>query len=418
MENEAQDPDTTTPFVDSVETLDRLIEEGYVPPGWRTAPHPFDACFLAASPLQTRLRRLLQLYGAHPTTDQFFASTKDYAAFAIGRNPLMYLTKHAQTLAQINTEQQGIFAHGAVHHFLDLGCSPGGFSSWTLRHNPDATGVGIAVPDNESRWKMVVEGTHLAEPRYELRYENIANLVRGFIDKGERPIVAPEHLPVDSVPMSFDFVLAGYTPMVGPITWREDALHLLSKILILLSNIQPGGHAVVMTSTKTFRWIVEVMRILRHCFAAMASSKGVQLYSQRSACFLVCRSFCATDEQVAEYTEVLRGALLRLWAAIEAGDGESDRNEGEETKGAEETTKGEENHGEKTEKVEDHGEAPPKFELRLFEELSDDEIFEAEFPYVLGLFEPAWQIQFDSVRRGFVKSLTGEGKCRMPSTKF
>lgn len=390
-------------IVDSVEALDALLDEGYTLPPITARTNLFLRKFADASPIYVRLRQLKILYGAHPATEeQFLANKRRMLSSAAGGDPLVHLRGYAKALNDINYAHRHIFGGGRVKRFLDLGCSPGGFSDWLLQHNPDAVGLGITLPDEDASWEIVVEGTRLVESRYTLRFADIISLVHGCVSKGEDPTIRLEDDSSPS-PDPFDLVICGAFPTMGRISRKDRTRLSLGQCLIMLRNLAPGGNALIVINTKTFRWIVELLAILRQCFHEVAPAKGKKLHLQRSSCYVVCTGFHGPSAQVDQFAESLRRVLVELGKMPEPKAG-SGSDGGEDESEPDEMT------------AEDKLKAAERFHLLP---LSYDALFEAEHKVTLQIFEPMWEIQTESIYWAFLRILRqGESTIEFASNVF
>jgi trans-aconitate methyltransferase len=59
-----------------------------------------------------------------------------------------------------------------IDTYLDLGCSPGGFSSWVMDQYPDAMGLGVTLPPDIGGLPMV----SFPEGDYEVNYADLTDL--------------------------------------------------------------------------------------------------------------------------------------------------------------------------------------------------------------------------------------------------
>lgn len=187
---------------------------------------------------------------------------------------------------------------------------------------------------------------------------------------------------------------------------------ILGQILMVLTNIADGGHAVVVINTKAVRWIIETVALLRRCFETVVAAKGAKLHRQRSSCYLLCTGFCASAEEREATIKQLRDAMLSLesmilnsgrarWARQRAGI------EGDGGEDCCEAAEGEDADGEETSEYSD-----PKTTFRLLN-INDDELFDSEHRFFLDTLEPIWQLQDKAIYDTFTKNLRDAGKHRI-----
>jgi hypothetical protein len=72
----------------------------------------------------------------------------------------------------INNTAGNLLGNGDIQRYLDLGCSPGGFSTWVMSKNPKAKGLGITLPVEMAGLPMV----SFPEGDYIVKYRDITKL--------------------------------------------------------------------------------------------------------------------------------------------------------------------------------------------------------------------------------------------------
>lgn len=371
----APEPDrSAAAIIESVEQLDAFLADD--PRKHVTPPRGLEQRFFDASPTLSRLRVITHFYGTLPARQR---NPAHYQKPGGAKRALAYLKTYEQAFGHISRAHGGtLFSGGRVKRFLDMGCSPGGFSNWLLEHNWAATGVGMTLPDAQAQWKMITTGTHLEGPRYDLRFADIVSVAMAAVDNDETPVIPPRHGSDGGGAAGFDLVVAGAFPSM------DEGIHLttrvqlaLGQLLVLLHNLMPGGTAVVVLTTRVHRWVVEELALLRRCFARVSTGKGRDLHQERSSCYLVCTDFCATEESIAAYSNAIRDTLR---------------------------------HVKKTQAELDAGEDDQAWrKLLTLVEISgktEEELFESERQVVLDLFEPLWQEQYEAKYTKLVQFLS------------
>ncbi|OBZ77235.1 hypothetical protein A0H81_02043 [Grifola frondosa] len=330
--------------ITSIADVDERIAQSSVP----------DAPFLS----------LKHLYQMHPLIEERFQERRDIHLQALQYSSIRHQKGFEQVFWEINREISFRFGSGRVHTFLDLGCSPGGFSNWLLKHNCDARGLGITLPDEDanSHFRSTVPSP-----------VPVARDVNPIIPIGGGGSVAEP----------FDLIIAGIFPVLeNHVPWWHRVQIALAQTLIILSNVAHGGSCVMVINTKPFLWLIEVVELLSRVFVLVTTSKGGKLHRVRSSCYLICRDFKATKEEVERYTGQIRTALLRLEslpseAAIDGPDVEA-------------TSTG-------TERWKQYG-GDPGVDAPLISDASASDLFESECRIMLDLFEPMWAAQFNAIR--------------------
>ncbi|KAI0075598.1 hypothetical protein K474DRAFT_1664032 [Panus rudis PR-1116 ss-1] len=358
----------------------------------------FERRFLLQSELHGHLLRLKYLYGHNPVVDQSYHSRREKQLDRNrGRPNAHYRIGFENIIAVISSSNDSFLQNGCVNNFLDLGCAPGGFSNWLLGENPSSNGYGITLPDDAApgRLKFTAKGTALEDTsRYTIRFDDLTTIVKQFLDDGEPPVIPPTagHGDENSTSPSYDLVIAGAFPTLeGHLPWWYRTRLALSQIYIALFNLQAGGSCIVVVNTKPFRWIVEVIGILRSSFETVKAAKG-PLHKERSSCYLVCRNYHATEEQKSRYITYFSAALTQLQSIAERSAASTILHEGN----AEEDVVDGLDIPETWE-----GRREPGVELPSLSGRSDDEIFEEEGEFVLDLFQPQWKDQYDEIYKRF-----------------
>ncbi|KAI0795026.1 hypothetical protein C8Q75DRAFT_522830 [Abortiporus biennis] len=346
----------------SISEIDAALE-GPIPPSLIAKLTPFDRRFLDHSDIFKKLLHLKRLYSKNPDVEARFERNR--ASFT-GDGDLTvcyHRVLFEEVFAEINEKHNGIFGNGRVKYFLDLGCSPGGFSNWILGANMNAHGIGITLPDPEAPFALAVDDSHLVDQsRYHVRGVDLNSIVREAMDQGRDPVV-----PLDSADLndtrSYDLVIAGAFPTrQGDKLWWERLVLVFSQLSIALSNLSPGGNLVFIIKTKVHRWLTEVIRLLRLSFTTLSAQKGQKLHAIRSSCYLICQDFIATQADIFAYNQSLHNALAKM-----TGDTVSSK------------------------------------PLHLFPEISDEELFMEEQEFVLPILEAVWMHQYNAMHFDLVR---------------
>ncbi|OCH88070.1 hypothetical protein OBBRIDRAFT_735136 [Obba rivulosa] len=380
------------PPIKTIADVDAFIEKGPVPTHATVSLNPLELRFLERSRIQGKLLYLKCLFREHPAVEQHFTAIREcqlHAAPSAGR---VHLRSYEHAFGELDRTCGGCFGGGKIRTFLDLGCSPGGFSSWILKHNRSATGVGITLPDADAKWAMPDDMISMPD-RYRVQFDDLNNLTMCAITEGREPLIDQTN-QASSAPThgGFDLVIAGAFPTLsGRISWFVRARLFFSQLLIVLSNLAQGGSCVVCINAKPFLWIVDAIGMLRRYFTDIGASKAGKLHSVRTSCYLVCRNFGASEEELQLCTSWLHDVLRRL-------DGMSETPADAPDTGSPHTEEDD------RQDEEQDGESP-EGSLPLFGGASMSEIFDMQHRFVLDLFEPIWALQYNSIRDRFAQVL-------------
>lgn len=278
-----------------------------------------------------------------------------------------------------------------MNRFLDLGCSPGGFSSWLIRHNYNARGLGITLPDEDAKFPMIFPDSDPDRTRYQIIHKDLISLALESVSTAQNPL-APVREEQDNKP--YDLVIGGAFPTLeGQIPWWLRVQLVLAQILILFSNIRQGGDFILVINTKPFLWVVEVIGILRRSFHKVEAMKGRRLHAVRTSCYIVCTGFCASDAEVETYQQRLRESLTHLETLLHAAR-TNDANSPQVLVTM---------CGRSGIALMPHGN--PEEDILSLLGTSMDEVFDTEHQFILALFEPLWRTQYDAIYTDFANEL-------------
>ncbi|PCH37044.1 hypothetical protein WOLCODRAFT_92246 [Wolfiporia cocos MD-104 SS10] len=339
--------------------------------------NPFERRFWDSSLPHRHLLHIKDLYRTHPAVDRQFKQRRDLHLDALqSQTPsIVHLRAFEKAFSEINRAYGGCFGGGQIKRFLDLGCSPGGFSTWLMKSNGGAHGVGITLPEEDAGFPLSIDPTLCASAGYQVQYRDIIQMVRESVTVDGNPTILPrDDSPNSDEPTAFDLVVAGaFRTLQGHTRWWYRMQLSFSQLLIVLSNTAQGGSCVFALSTKPFLWIVDTIGVMRQCFESVTAHKGGKLHAVRTFRYLVCRGFHASAEELALITGRIRVAMKFLEDVAES----------------------------------DAQRWSPE-DVPLLSGQSASEIFEAQHQFVLELLEPLWEAQFQAIRASFANILASE----------
>ncbi|KAG9081921.1 hypothetical protein FRC07_014373 [Ceratobasidium sp. 392] len=182
--------------------------------------------------------------------------------------------------------------------FLDIGCCPGGYSTYVMRMCPQATGMGISLPVEEGGHGIAIPTDML--PR---------------IDLVMKDLMAYD-LPANQLPFephTFDFVICdGHYLRLNPDNMRRPwnwTRLLVSQTLLGLRAVTLGGTMFIKLShverPLTARILLALCRISNH----VRTVKSKVLHASRGSFYVLAQGIRTTSQ---EYKELVSG-LERLW---------------------------------------------------------------------------------------------------------
>ncbi|KAH8103334.1 hypothetical protein BXZ70DRAFT_985344 [Cristinia sonorae] len=330
----------------------------------------------ARSPIFARLLDAKNTYRAHPAVEERFQYSRARQHATIDAPNYGFRVDFENVINFINGENGGFLQGNRVARFLDLGCAPGGFSNWILDTNLDARGVGVNLPDDEAKIKLDDTACHLRGPRYQVILEDVIRWAKSCVAEGTNPTLRLARITavsgVDPINGSFDLVLGGAFPtMQAFFPWWHRTQLSFSQVFIAFSCLREGGSFILVTSSKPYRSLIELLALLRLSFATVTACKGPS-HKTRSSSYLVCRGFHSQGRRTA--INSLRSALMKL-DNFSRLPPENDNEGGY------------------------HNERSQSF---LFS-CSDEELLRNEQEFFLKIFEPQWKAQLEAIENDLRK---------------
>jgi hypothetical protein len=159
----------------------------------------------------------------------------------------------------------------------------------------------------------------------------------------------------------------------------------LAQLFAILSNLRPGGLAVIVANIKPFLWLIEIFRVLRQVFDCVEAAKGDKLHAVRSSAYFVCTGFLSPMSSGDVDMPKLRGQVMKGLEYVGTID-EGTNGHDATAKEREELERPPLSHG-----VEWYSEPV------IFAPEGPDALFDSEHRFVLDLMEPLWEAQIDAM---------------------
>ncbi|KAI0799781.1 hypothetical protein BC629DRAFT_1498771 [Irpex lacteus] len=176
------------------------------------------------------------------------------------------------------------------YRFLDLGCCPGGFTSYILSFNPDAQGMGISLPIRQGGYEYTLE--KWLRPRMKVTWADLsyyklhpsANELRG-------QILAPfphEHEYFDLVIVEGNFAHATYrSPRLAPPEPWDNHRWWISQIIIALTTVKNGGTIVMKLSHIEWTNTAQTLYLLDVLSANLMTYKPQSAHARRGTFYAI-----------------------------------------------------------------------------------------------------------------------------------
>ncbi|KAH9912465.1 uncharacterized protein B0H18DRAFT_1157309 [Fomitopsis serialis] len=197
-----------------------------------------------------------------------------------------------RAFGEINTGSDNAFGEDRVQSFLDLGCAPGGSSTWILQNNRNARGIGITLSPDAGGLRLQLDSPFLEQ--LQVRYEDLCKIASG----GE----AIEDTPATG----FDLVVAHAAIMFrDDVRWTQSIALTYAQLLIAFQHIAQDGSLVISLRSRPLNWVVDIVRALDEAFTSV-HAVNTMYQGRRPFVNVVCRGFRAGTDERNEYIRRLR----------------------------------------------------------------------------------------------------------------
>ncbi|KAI0628182.1 hypothetical protein C8Q77DRAFT_1068440 [Trametes polyzona] len=185
--------------------------------------------------------------------NEHFTTRRNKAAYRPGDKNNWYWYKEMRSvMGELDRAIQFIPTFGEFE-FLDVGCSPGGFSAGVLEKNDRASGVGISLPPSQGGYESALERRFFG--RYKLIEQDIVlyDLHKTLLEEAENPF--PNDLRARFRLVILDghalpsYALEGGTPRelkIAQATFRDSLL--IAQVIISLLAVRHGGTVTIRLS--------------------------------------------------------------------------------------------------------------------------------------------------------------------------
>ncbi|KAH9925736.1 uncharacterized protein B0H18DRAFT_1119241 [Fomitopsis serialis] len=331
----------------------------------------FELPFFNASPALRRLLVLKELYRLHDTVDRTYTElARLNRSRTATPSDLEDFKKAFQEIVKITTNRYPAFrlVLDQARHFLDLGCAPGGFATWLLQ-NTLMHGVGITLPPSASIPGISVQGSlQSLAPRFSVYEEDVCSIARGQSTSINWDTT--EHIP----PAGFDLVIANAAIMLAegavPRTKKIDLVY--AQLLVALEHIAAGGTLVLSLWMRPFDWVIDIIAILRDSFDSVYAVKP-RYQAKTSFAYIVCQSYKANADVKHLHLDHIR-AIICYFNRTAIGD----------------------------------------VDTIALPHPSEAVAGQAILTYVVELFTPVWERQYDAIRSNYDRVLQGHGSGACP----
>ncbi|KDN36450.1 hypothetical protein RSAG8_10842, partial [Rhizoctonia solani AG-8 WAC10335] len=211
-----------------------------------------------------------------------------------------------------------------TERFLDLGCNPGGYSSYILSTCPYASGMGISLPVEDAGHGCAIPD--VLRSRIDIREMDLTliNLAPNLPEPDTSHITGSRALALHLVPLpfqrhEFDFVVCDahhlrLHPDNEIRTWNWNRV-LISQILLALRAVQGGGTIFLKLSRVERALTARILVAFTRISGSTRSVKSKFLHAKRGSFYLLARDI---RTHTLAYRRFVAG-LEKLWHTMTFG---------------------------------------------------------------------------------------------------
>lgn len=225
----------------------------------------------------SHLNRLRRMGNESPIMDRHYDKQRFTADNADETTSRAWYLRMRQIMEEIDRFYPVCDVDDRDFRFLDLGCCPGGFSSYILDKNPQATGFGISLSPQEGGHSFLMD-EHLLD-RYSIMFANMAKFE-----------LAPDS-NLASLPMameSFDLVVmdAHHLRNQAPM-----AVHKVytSQLILGLSAVKIGGSVVLKLHRLESEYSARLIYLLDKISSGIKTFKPMTMHKERGSFYVIAR---------------------------------------------------------------------------------------------------------------------------------
>ncbi|KAF8873046.1 hypothetical protein CPB85DRAFT_1348971 [Mucidula mucida] len=254
--------------------------------------------------------------------EDHFQQQRHTAETAQDSDPNLCYTWYIKTsyiLQEVDNELD-VFPKGRGFHFLELGCSPGGFARYIFWTNWLARGTGISLPPRQGGHRNLIEGKYrrrLTLVEADMTMLNLAPDEPSLL----RDSLAMQHVPSCISSRQFEFVICDAHPVptcvFSPLVYQR---LLLSQLVMAFERVELGGTIVIRLTHPERLYTAQYMYMFdRVSDGQVFATKPETMHGTRGSFYLVAKNVGGTKES-RRYLEMYLEELRRLWWEISKED--------------------------------------------------------------------------------------------------
>ncbi|KAJ7216974.1 hypothetical protein GGX14DRAFT_601613 [Mycena pura] len=254
-----------------------------------------------------------------PEHESYAQHEKKVAENASARKNCYWFSKMKAVFKEMDDQTACIPRKGPLR-FLDLGCCPGGFTSYILSKNPSAQGIGISSEIETGGHRFLLEDRHRS--RCKIHYADLICYRLAPLPAS----VMPENKVIHTLPFDaakrFDVVLLdGYQLRKQPSARPGDQDRLLiSQIIIGLQTVKKSGTLVIKLADAEQIITAKLLYMFDILSASLETFKPRYMHATRATFYAVAKG--AGGGRGAARLPALVDKFKALWVDLTIGGGD------------------------------------------------------------------------------------------------
>ncbi|KAK0216335.1 hypothetical protein IW262DRAFT_212081 [Armillaria fumosa] len=263
----------------------------------------------------TRLKRKGQ---RAPVIQQYFRNQREVADNADMGLSEAWLKKMKKIMGQIDDHVQWCVPFsGRPFRFLDLGCCPGGFSTYILKKNKQSTGVGISLDPADGGHPYLIEQS--LRDRHTIVFADLT-----LFQLGPQMISSPffnfRTLPEDLTTRQFDLALLDAHHLRTQAASSSDLL-AISQIVVALSSIKFGATVVMKLANPESWYTVRMLFFLDVLSSSLTVHKPYAMHRNQGTFYAIAKGVGGKSERQRFLSHNLLPEFQKLWVELRSANG-------------------------------------------------------------------------------------------------
>ncbi|PBK60240.1 hypothetical protein ARMSODRAFT_966259 [Armillaria solidipes] len=225
----------------------------------------------------SHLNRLRRLGKGSPIMDRHYDSQRNTADNADKKTERAWYFRMRQIMEEMDRFCPVCVVNDRDFRFLDLGCCPGGFSSYILDKNPRGTGFGISLSPQEGGHSFLMDENLLN--RYSIMFANMARFDLG-------PNSDLDSLPISTE--SFDLVIMDAHHLRNQPHMAAHKVYT-SQLILGLKAVKIGGSIVLKLHRLESDYSARLIYLLDKVSCEIRTFKPMTMHKERGSFYVIAR---------------------------------------------------------------------------------------------------------------------------------